>query len=144
MSLTCNFRRLAPTQSPDDFSLLDSIFSLRAEAHKASGRVPPWINRKHELWNDEHDDHACHFVVESGKGLLAAARLCTHNCINNLPEGYFYQAVGVDPHPLIACMSRLVVHPDAQGQGLAKTLDLARLAEAKKLQCSSLVGYTPS
>jgi N-acetylglutamate synthase-like GNAT family acetyltransferase len=51
--------------------------------------------------------------------------------------------LSVEPKPPVASLSRLVVHPNYQHQGIGKHLDAARVVRAKELGAASVFGDVP-
>lgn len=97
-------------------------------------------------WVDEHDQHAIHFAVWHGGCLVAAARLCLHERLEDAPDYEHHKQVVTAwpslPAP-IACFNRLVVDPAFQRRGLATALDKIRLVTAKELGAHSVFLTVP-
>lgn len=90
-------------------------------------------------WQDGHDTHALHWAVCTGSRLVAAARLCVHDTLADLPHAEVFADLPVAVPPPIGALNRLVVHPQARAQGFAHQLDLVRLKEAQRLGCRCVV-----
>ena len=91
--------------------------------------------------DDGHDDHSLHWAVTSGTDVVAAARMCKHNEIESVPDPHLWLN---PPHTgvllPVACINRLVVHPNFRGCGIGIALDQARAAEAVALECRTILG----
>lgn len=81
-------------------------------------------------------------LLEGDGAILAAARLCQHDRISEVPDGGFYLDAGIKLDGPFSAMSRLVVKPSAQGRGYAKLLDTARLEKAANWKCPIVLVYT--
>ncbi|MEO8398431.1 MAG: GNAT family N-acetyltransferase [Ignavibacteriaceae bacterium] len=92
---------------------------------------------------DEHDNHAFHWAIKMGSKVIAAARLCTHNSLSELPDSGFFVDVAEKVKVPIATLNRLVVNPDYQRQGLSRLLDNVRFDKALELKCKSIVVVGP-
>jgi GNAT superfamily N-acetyltransferase len=128
---------LQPLLVNDEATLL-RIQDLRRRAWAANGEVPEFIARQ-DILNDEHDVHGLHWVILHEGRPIAAARLCIHDRVVATPdpeglEGY-EQLIEVP----IACLSRLVVDPLFQRQGLPEVLRRERLKVASERCCRSVV-----
>jgi GNAT superfamily N-acetyltransferase len=95
-----------------------------------------------EVWLDEHDCHAVNWAVLCEGLPIAAARLCVHKRICELPD--LASLVGYEDSLFtpIAAFTRLVVSPAFRGRGLSKELDGKRLAMAEEAGCRSAVVVT--
>jgi hypothetical protein len=80
---------------------------------------------------DEHDDHGLHWGVFDGNRLVAAARLCLHHQIQEVPDAQMFQRVSL-PLPA-ASMNRLVVLNEYRGCGIGTMFDTLRIREAERL-----------
>jgi GNAT superfamily N-acetyltransferase len=125
----------------EDAALLQQVGRLRILAWEADGELPSFAPRA-EVWIDEHDSHAVNWVSLSKGVPIAAARLCVHKRVCDLPDlGSLvgYEEALVTP---IAAFTRLVVSPAFRGRGLSKQLDGVRLAAAQASGCRSAVVVT--
>jgi len=118
-----------------DLSKLPLVCQLRAEAWEPDGILPPTV--------DEHEAHARHWIAFDGQRIIAAARLCVHEQVIELPEfelcpTSFEHYVGP-----FGSLNRMVVHPEARGRGLAQQLDRLRLSTAIEMGCHTVVVSTP-
>jgi predicted GNAT family N-acyltransferase len=73
-------------------------------------------------WRDAFDDLSCHWVVNSGRGIAAAARLSIHQQLAEVPEAEEYLAAGLRLEGPIAASGRVVVASWARRRGLAARL----------------------
>jgi hypothetical protein len=80
---------------------------------------------------DEHDDHGLHWGVFDGIRLVAAARLCLHHQMQEVPDAQMFQRVRL-PLPA-ASMNRLVVLNEYRGCGIGTMFDTLRIREAERL-----------
>lgn len=106
---------------------LDAVWRLRIEAWEP-GALPglPALDR------DDHDAHAHHLVGRIAGEVVAAARLCVHAPIEELPDRACFAGVSLDVWPgPYALLGRRVVHPTARGRGLGTALITRRLEIAR-------------
>lgn len=118
---------------------MEAIYRLRPLAWRARTVHFPDI----DIWRDEFDDSALHWAILDAGTPVAAARMTIHDRLADVPSAEIYE--GVIPSNLkgpIACITRLVVHPNWAGQGLPRILDEARIAEARKQSCAHMIGET--
>lgn len=115
--------------------LLDEVGRLRVVTWKASPELAPGAFSEGS-WTDEHDEHSWHWVVSHDSRVVASARLCLHDSLKEMPDYFaFPKDVLLNPktdYP-IACINRLVVHPDVQGLGIGSLLDRQRIEKSKDL-----------
>ena len=119
-----------------DYPVLAQISQLRAEVWQ---KTLPTSLFNNGLWTDEHDDHARHWVIISNNQVLAAARLCIHKTLEEVPYSQVYMDSKRLILPPIASMNRLVINTVAQGNGLSKQFDAIRINQARKDKCCSVV-----
>lgn len=115
-----------------DAATLEEIGRLRIIAWEYDGERPSIAAGCGDVWLDEHDSHAHHWVIKKNGVLLAAARLCVHNSKDALPDA---ASLSDFLHKILfpaAFFNRLVVHPSARGKGLASKIDDERLRFAAK------------
>ena len=94
-----------------------------------------------EFLNDGHDSHAMHFIVLAERKVIAAARLCVHDHLQNTTEYHLYPMLDAFKFPgPYGCFTRLVVDAQFRGRGLAAILDQLRTDTAKRLGCSTILG----
>jgi GNAT superfamily N-acetyltransferase len=114
---------------PHDRSLLEKIGRLRVLAWST---LIPATAAKADCWLDEFELTSRHWCILHEGEPVAAARLSVHADIGNVPDAGNYPRVLLEPLPRpIGCFSRLVVHPDFRGGGLARRLDEVRMAAAQ-------------
>ena len=125
-----------------DSNYLDAIAKLR---------VSVWSNQLgqksflEDQWRDEHDLHAFHWIVMNAENeLIASARLCLHDTIENFPDFEEIQELVTELPQPIAMMTRLVVSPNYQKLGISQKLDLVRIQKAEKLDANSIILQVPS
>jgi GNAT superfamily N-acetyltransferase len=125
----------------EDPALLQQVGRLRILAWEADGELPSFAPRA-EVWIDEHDSHAVNWAVFCEGLPVAAARLCIHKQICDLPD--LASLVGYEDSLVtpIAVFTRLVVSPAFRGRGLSKELDEIRLTAATNAGCRSALGVT--
>ena len=119
--------------------LLEKVFQLRVIAWRAR---QPRFSTTVDIWSDAHDRDARHFLVVRDSLPVAAARLTLHVDAVAGPDGELYRDIIVQLAPPIGILSRLVVHPDFAGRGLATFLDKVRIAEARQLNCQTMLAST--
>lgn len=92
-----------------------------------------------ELLDDGHDNHAFHFIMKTQGRVIAAARLCKHGQLVELPDPHLFRPWTNPLNGPYGCCSRLVVDPEYRNIGIASLLDQVRADAATKLGCSALV-----
>lgn len=91
---------------------------------------------------DRHDADAWHFLIREHAELVAAGRLVVCDDHTRIPEEVSF---GPWRHAMAtptAFGSRLVVHPDHRGRGLAERIILARLRFARRIGAVQLWSET--
>lgn len=124
-----------------DARLLEEIGRLRILAWRANGELPSFAPHA-DTWLDEHDSHALNFAILFEDRPIAAARICVHLQVQDLPDLASlagYEDLLLTP---IAAFTRLVVSPAFRSRGLSEQLDLVRLAAARAGGCRSAVAVT--
>jgi GNAT superfamily N-acetyltransferase len=121
-----------------DAAMLREIGRLRIKSWKADGELPSCATDP-EIWLDAHDDHASNWAIIRQNKPIAAARLCVHERVENLPDqeiiADFTQLFG----PPVGSFNRLVVDPGFRGIGLSRLLDEVRMNAALAQLCKSVV-----
>lgn len=125
--------------SRPDADTLAEVGRLRIIAWEASGPRPKMAPKVGDAWIDSHDDHAHHWIVMEEGRIVAAARMCVHPVLSELPD-YEDLVSFEDKFPLpVASMNRLVIHPECRRGGLPTLFDSARVSLAAKLGARSVV-----
>lgn len=91
------------------------------------------------LLNDDHDDHAYHFALFSQNTVIAAARLCMHELLSDVPDPHLFQKAASSLAAPFGCLNRLVVHPEYRKLGIAAIMDKVRTDAAKILGCNTIL-----
>ena len=124
-----------------DAGLMAAVYRLRAEAWRSRFPAFPAMDR----WSDALDDGALHWaVVEDGRP-VAAARMTVHADWTALPD-----CVLADGHTApdfagpLASLNRLFVLKSHARLGLSALLDDIRIARARDIGCSHVIGRTNS
>jgi hypothetical protein len=139
-SIKCNFYGI-PLLSPNYFMInftlnmmtdkrrLNEIFHLRVKAWECFGQI---TNERypHGLY-DTLDEEALHWVIFSSNKIVASARLNILINPNELPCPKTFQRVIAFNHQAFYFYSRLVVHPNYQGNNFSRLLDEARISFIK-------------
>jgi GNAT superfamily N-acetyltransferase len=94
---------------------------------------------KLDLLNDGHDGHALHFVLFDQDIVVAAARLCIHNLLADVPDSHLFVGCNRLYAAPLACINRLVVSPNYRRLGIATIFDQVRTEVAKKLGCKTML-----
>lgn len=89
--------------------------------------------------NDGHDGHAFHFALFYCDAVIAAARLCVHESLTDVPDPHLFANANIPVAAPFGCINRLVVHPEYRGLGIAAIFDLARTEAAKRLGCNTML-----
>jgi GNAT superfamily N-acetyltransferase len=132
-----NFR----IQIVSDAKVLAEIGKLRI----AAWRETPFFSGSLFLgdsWTDAHDDHAIHWAAYDEAGLVAAARLCVHRRLEEIPDYATFpkdRGIRAATDLPVASMNRLAVLPRARKSGLSMLLDLARIEKANELSAKSIL-----
>lgn len=134
-------RRYVPALMPDA-DYLPHIYHLRALAWERSPDGD-MINRGlyPAGWTDALDATATHWIICNEVGdLIASARLNVLTDLNELLPVEEYTSYVIEIGKPIACMSRLVTHPDYRNLGLSHEMDKVRIAFAEAGSVRSMVG----
>jgi hypothetical protein len=89
----------------DDATKREIIFGLRVESWKSVG-VLTGNNFPADICLDEHDEHAMHWAIDEGGQLIAAARMCIHTEIHQLPDAGFFEKLTISAAPPFAAVNR--------------------------------------
>jgi len=108
----------------------------------ASLRKTSWLKKhpqyaeKVAVWNDHHDLTSIHILAKDAEKIIGAARVTIAEYASQIPAIVSYSGINNcirgSSYP-IAVFMRLVVHPEYRGLGIARQLDLERLAHTKKV-----------
>jgi hypothetical protein len=126
-------------QSPVDFEVmllssqcdLENVYALRARAWRAR------IELMEATWKEPLDSVASHWGIKHEGRLIAACRLSIHSRMSEVPDAEVYKDF-ICAAP-IASFNRCVVAPEFVGLGLAGAMDRARLNEAVRCRCKSVL-----
>jgi GNAT superfamily N-acetyltransferase len=119
--------------------ILEHIYKLRVDAWRTKLELPGDVT----VWHDRFDPIAKHWAFFDGDRPVAAARLTISARLTDVPDADVYRDVlPVDLVGPIASLTRLVVHPDYRGRGLARPLDQVRIAAAEIAGCTCVIGST--
>lgn len=124
----------------DDSATLSNIFRFREKVWRQEAVELKSGLCASEGIKDEHDHHAHHWIITLGDEIVAAARLCIHRCLNELPDAEESLQVEEDIASPIASLNRLVVATEARRHGLARVLDNVRIQRARDLGAATVVG----
>lgn len=133
---------MTPFLVTDKETLNEILYDLRIQSWISVGVLEPG-KYKNDVCMDEHDHHAFHWAIRINSKIIAAARLCVHNSLNELPDSGFFVDITEEIEAPIATLNRLVVHPDYQKQGLSRLLDKVRFDKAAELKCRSIIVVGP-
>jgi GNAT superfamily N-acetyltransferase len=110
--------------------LLDEIGTLRVDVWKATG-IELTLPLLRGRWLDKADETARHFAVRHNGRVVAASRLNLYREFTDIPDAEWYTSLTVLPSFPVAEITRLVVAPEYQHQGLGKALDEECIATAR-------------
>jgi predicted GNAT family N-acyltransferase len=116
-----------------DKSRFQEIFDLRVIAHENSENAE-LINRNlfPNGWFDSIENSGLHWVIENENSkIIASARLNILTNINEIEYHSIFEKYKLPTNKPFGFLSRLVIHPNFRGVGLAKELDEARLLYLK-------------
>ena len=92
-----------------------------------------------DLLDDGHDSHALHFVLLDQDIVIAAARLCVHELLADVPDPHLFVTTNRPLPAPLGCINRLVVHPKYRKLGIASILDQVRTEATKQLGCKTML-----
>lgn len=122
----------------DQETLNQILYKLRIETWLAMG-VFKEGEFKPEDFVDEHDNHAYHWAIKKDNKVIAAARMCVHNSLQELPDSECYKSITSEMKSPIASFNRLIVTPEYQRNGLGRSLDSSRINEALERNCKTIL-----
>jgi predicted GNAT family N-acyltransferase len=93
-----------------------------------------------ELWIDEYDKSAFHWVVFDQQKIIAAARLGVYFAHEDIPYIDLMKPYESHLKLPVASINRLVVKPEYKGNFISKALDVVRVEEAKKIDVKTIIG----
>lgn len=121
--------------------MLEAIFQLRAQAWRSRFPAFPAMER----WSDPLDNGAMHWAVLDDGRPVAAARMTVHADWASLPDCVLADGhVAPDFAGPLASLNRLFVLQSHARLGLSALLDDIRIARAREMGCSHVVGRTNS
>jgi len=121
-------------------TLLEEVRRLRVAVWRIAGaQLDP--ARECRYFADDHDEHALHFTAFDATRLIAAARACVHENPFEVPDAALFGRHLENVDCPVGSINRLVVDRSFRGQGLARYLDLQRLARLRMEGCQSVVGW---
>jgi hypothetical protein len=134
---------LVETVTPE---LLHDIGVLRIVAWEGAGERPSLAPSEGNVWTDSHDSHAAHWIYREDERLVAAARLCIHLEVNDLPDQETYRGIDLPRVFPMASLNRLVVSPSYRGPRLSPAFDRVRLQYAceRGARASVVVTHLPT
>jgi hypothetical protein len=127
-----------------DVRFLAEIGRLRIIAWEASGPRPRMAPKVGDKWLDSHEGHAHHWAIQEQGRIVAAARMCLHTSLNDLPD---YEDLIDCEHEFlwpVASINRLVIHPGCRHRGWSVHFDSARLILAQQLAARCVAACTHS
>lgn len=124
-----------------DVTLLEQIITLRHLVWTAAGI--PMKNVGRDAWTDDQDLYGMHVGIGSQGQLVAATRLGVFANWEEIPGSWWFNNL-TEPVPgPVLTISRLVVSPTIQKQGLGRTLDTLAIETARMLGCKSVFCDVP-
>jgi hypothetical protein len=89
---------------------------------------------------DGHEGHANHWVILKDNEIVAVARLCIHNAMDELPDYADFANLRLCLPSPIAALNRLAVGPNVGGHGFSRLLDVVRIKRAIERGAASIMG----
>jgi len=123
--------------------LLREVEALRVEVWKSSGFAIAPERKNDTHWGDEWDSVSTHFVAIKNEKPIAARRVSIHDSISNTPYPEWFETVNFNGLTPILYISRLVVHPDFQKQGLSDYFDKISIEYGKSHNAGVMIGDVP-
>lgn len=126
----------------DNIGYLNQIGLLRLQVWQNTGfamstQIDP------NGWFDAIDERSMHFAILKNKKVIASSRLTTYQTIQETSYPEWFTGLAKNPSPPIAFISRLVVDPEFQGQGLGDNLDARCIALARQQDAGSVLCDVP-
>jgi hypothetical protein len=97
-----------------------------------------------EIWIDDYDLSALHWVVFDQQKIIASARLGVYSVYEDIPYKEMMRPYESYLKLPVASLNRLVVKPEYSGQYLSKMLDVIRVEEAKRNKVKTIIGQAVS
>jgi hypothetical protein len=123
--------------------ILKEVESLRVNVWKSSGFEISPESQNDTHWGDEWDDVSTHFVLAKDQKPIAARRASLHDSISETPYPDWFEGVDFTDLSPIMYISRLIVHPDFQKQGLSDYFDKKCIEFGKSHNAGVIVGDVP-
>jgi GNAT superfamily N-acetyltransferase len=118
---------------------LRRIGHLRSLIWRHDGvRVPDFEGGNPDIWLDELDNTAHHWVALHGRRLVAAGRYTIHQTLAGVPDEHWFRRHSALAGP-IASFNRLVVLQAYRRCGIGRRLDYLRCWNAIQQNCESIV-----
>lgn|GEM_PF-613770 len=112
---------------------LQRIGELRSRVWAEEGcRMPEYDRVGSDIWIDELDRDAVHWVAMHGNRLVAACRMSIHDKLEGMPDENYFAQFGPFEEPF-GSFNRLVVSREYRGHGIARHFDLIRCRYAAEL-----------
>ncbi len=121
-----------------DLAQMDEIFRLRGFAWRS--RLPAFAAPA--VWQDTEDSTCLHWAILHGGEVVAAARLCVAQSLEQVPDAEVYSGVFPALDGPVGSINRLVVHPAHAKRGLSEWLDRERMAHADAVGVQHVVAHT--
>jgi hypothetical protein len=112
---------------------LQRIGEFRSKVWSDEGcRMPEYDILGSDVWLDDLDKVAVHWVALHGNRLVAACRMSIHEQITGMPDENYFSQFGPFDEPF-ASFNRLVVSREYRGHGIARHFDLIRCRHAAEI-----------
>jgi GNAT superfamily N-acetyltransferase len=130
---------LAEVSYPDRIM---EIGRFRIQGWKDEKGIDPDFFSK-DVWLDELDQNANHWIITHEQRIVAAARLSFHASLYDVPYASYLKASHWSrfENKRIASINRLVVHPEYRGLGLSSLLDQIRIERAIAQQADIMIAF---
>lgn len=141
LSSTSPLSPLSSNSSNNDRNrlLLEEIGKLRFKVWKDEGSIN--LNQfPNEIWIDNLDEFAIHYLIKVNNQLVASARLTLHTSFDdNSRDVQLWKNVGKDLPLPTTDLGRLVVLKEYRGKGFAKLLNEIRINKAREIGAKSIM-----